>query len=203
MDAAPTGDEHPTPLSPADRRRLLADLTVQLDEFGRLVGALVELARGAQPAVAPVPVQLDDLVATAVDRARAFAGPEQRIDLRSTPIVVPGEADRLERAVANLLDNAVKYGRGAPIDVRVDRDGHMHATVTVRDHGPGIPDDHLAHVFERFYRAPDARGAPGSGLGLSIVAQVVEAHAGTVEAAAAGGGGTAVTMRLPAAPTDG
>lgn len=203
MDAAPAGDADPTPLSPADRRRLLADLTVQLDEFGRLVGALVELARGAQPAVAPVPVQLDDLVATAVDRARAFAGPEQRIDLRSTPVVVPGEADRLERAVANMLDNAVKYGRGAPIDVRVDRDGHMHATVTVRDHGSGIPDEHLAHVFERFYRSPDARDAPGSGLGLSIVAQVIEAHAGTVEAVTADGGGTAVTMRLPAAPTDG
>jgi two-component system, OmpR family, sensor histidine kinase MprB len=203
MDAAPAEDADPTPLSPADRRQLLADLTVQLDEFGRLVGALVELARGAQPAVATVPVQLDDLVATAVDRARAFAGPDQRIDLVTTPVTVRGEADRLERAVANLLDNAVKYGRSAPIDVRVGRDGRAHAIVTVRDHGPGIPAEHLPQVFDRFYRAPDARDAPGSGLGLSIVAQVVEAHAGRVEAVAADGGGTAVTMQLPADATDG
>ncbi|HSJ45336.1 MAG TPA: hypothetical protein VK923_11700 [Euzebyales bacterium] len=88
MDAAPAQDAGPTPLSPADRRQLLADLTIQLDEFSRLVGALVELARGAQPAVATVQVQLDDLVATAVDRARAFAGPDQRIDLVTTPVTV-------------------------------------------------------------------------------------------------------------------
>lgn len=157
----------------------------------------------AVPALAREASESDDLVAMAVDRARAYAGPEQRIDLHSTPVVVPGEADRLERAVANLLDNAVKYGRGAPIDVRVDRDGQAHATVTVRDHGPGIPEEHLPHVFERFYRAPEARDAAGSGLGLSIVAQVVEAHAGTVEAVAAHGGGTTVTVRLPAATTDG
>jgi two-component system sensor histidine kinase MprB len=119
------------------------------------------------------------------------------------PITIHGEADRLERAVTNLLDNAVKYGQGAPIGVRVDRDAAGDAVVTVRDRGPGIAAPHAPHVFERFYRAPEARDAPGSGLGLAIVAQVVDAHGGRVEASAADGGGTVVTMQLPPAPTDG
>jgi two-component system sensor histidine kinase MprB len=198
MDAAPTGEVDRAPLDPGDRRRLLADLTVQLDEFGRLVAAVVELARGAQPAVAVGRVQLDELVATAVDRARAFAGPDQAIDLDASPVAVPGQADRLERVVMNLLDNAIKYGAGAPIDVRVARNDTM-AVVSVRDRGPGIAPEHLPHVFERFYRAPDARGVHGSGLGLSIVAQAVAAHGGQIDASAASDGGTIMTVRLPGA----
>ncbi|MGH8905694.1 MAG: sensor histidine kinase [Egibacteraceae bacterium] len=190
-------------LSPADRRRLMDDLTVQLDEFGRLVAALVELTRGARPARATTAVRLDELVEAAADRARAFAGDAQRIHVRAEPVVVHGEADRLDRAVVNLLDNAVKYGAREPIEVEVTHrpaDGHRHgtATVSVRDHGPGIAPEHMPHVFERFYRAPSARAAPGSGLGLAIVAQVAEAHGGRVRAANAEGGGTLMTFELPA-----
>ncbi len=193
-------------LSPADRRRLLDDLTVQLDEFGRLVAALVELARGAQPARATTAVRLDELVEAAADRARAFAGDAQRIEVRTEPVTVHGEADRLDRAVANLLDNAVKYGACEPIEVQVTHvpaDGRRlgTATVSVRDHGSGIASSHLPHVFERFYRAPSARATPGSGLGLAIVAQVAEAHGGRVTAANAEGGGTLMTFELPATGT--
>ena len=191
-------------LSAVDRRHLLDDLTVQLGEFGRLVSALVELARGAQPATVTAPVRLDELVEEAADRARAFAGDGQKITVWTTPVVVPGESDRLDRAVANLLDNAVKYGAGHPVTVEAsvrvdDPHGEQVAKVSVRDNGSGIAADDLPRVFERFYRAPAARGAPGSGLGLAIVKQVIEAHGGTVRAAAAMGGGTVVTVELPGA----
>jgi two-component system sensor histidine kinase MprB len=204
LDASATDAASGDVLSHADRRRLLDDLTVQLDEFGRLVGALVELTRGARPSTAVTRVRLDEVVDAAVDRARAFAGPDQRIALDADPVTVDGDAERIDRAVANLLDNAVKYGRGQPIDVRVDRPaGGAAARVVVRDRGPGIPDEHRGRVFERFYRAPETRDAPGSGLGLAIVAQVAEAHGGAVDAAPADGDGTVLTLRLPASAIDG
>jgi two-component system, OmpR family, sensor histidine kinase MprB len=191
-------------LSGVDRRRLLDDLTVQLDEFGRLVSALVELARGEQPAKATTSVRLDELVEDVTDRMRTFAADEGPITVVSEPVTVRGESDRLERAVANLVDNAVKYGGGTPITVEVglrtsERNGGTGevAVVRVRDRGPGIAAEHLPHVFERFYRAPAARDAPGSGLGLSIVRQVVQAHGGRVHAGTPADGGTVVTLELP------
>ena len=177
-------------LDAADRRALVADVVLQLEEFGRLVSALVELARGEQPVRATVPLRLDELVAGVVERSRRFAG-AGRVLLDARPTVVDGEADRLERAVANLVDNALKYGQG-PVEVSV-RDHR----VVVRDHGPGIAQEHLPHVFDRFYRAPEARSAPGSGLGLSIVRQAVEAHGGQVTAANHPDGGAVFTITLP------
>ena len=98
----------------------------------------------------------------------------------------------IERAVANLLDNAAKWSPpGGEVEVTV-RDGN----VVVRDHGPGIEDEDIPHVFDRFYRARSARGLPGSGLGLAIVRQVAEAHGGAVAAERAEGGGTRMTLRL-------
>ena len=92
--------------------------------------------------------------------------------------MVRGVPSTIERAVSNLLDNAAKWSPpGGEIEVTV-RDGEL----TVRDHGPGIDADDLPFVFDRFYRAPSARGMPGSGLGLAIVRQVAEAHGGTVTA---------------------
>ena len=100
---------------------------------------------------------------------------------------------RLDRAVSNLLDNAAKWSPpGGQIEVRV-RDGE----VAVRDHGPGIDDADLPYVFDRFYRAPAARGLPGSGLGLAIVRQVAESHGGAVAAERANGGGARMSLRLP------
>jgi two-component system sensor histidine kinase MprB len=100
--------------------------------------------------------------------------------------------------VRNLLDNAVKWGPpGKPIEIVV-RDGE----VRVRDHGPGISDEDLPHVFDRFYRAPSSRGTPGSGLGLAIVRQVAEAHQGSAVAEAAEGGGARLRLRLPALISD-
>ena len=104
---------------------------------------------------------------------------------------VHGVPSTIERAVGNLLDNAAKWSPGGEVEVGV-QDG----TVIVRDHGPGIYDEDLPHVFDRFYRARAARGLPGSGLGLAIVRQVATAHGGAVVAEHADGGGTRVTLRL-------
>ena len=107
-----------------------------------------------------------------------------------------GVARRLDRAVANLLDNAAKFGGdGALIDVRLDATG----TLSVRDNGPGVPADALPHVFGRFYRAEEARALPGSGLGLAIVKQFAESHGGRVSLRNADGGGTVAELRLPPA----
>jgi two-component system, OmpR family, sensor histidine kinase MprB len=103
---------------------------------------------------------------------------------------VVGAPPRLDRAVANLLENAAKWS--AHVEVRIE-DGEL----LVRDHGPGILEADRAHIFDRFYRAASARGRPGSGLGLAIVRQVAESHGGTVVAEAADGGGAVLRLRLP------
>ena len=113
--------------------------------------------------------------------------------MAAEPTIVRGTRARLARAVGNLLDNAVKW---SPPDGAVEVEVH-EGSVIVRDHGPGIAEPDLPHVFDRFYRAPSARGLPGSGLGLAIVKHVADAHGGTVAAERADGGGTLMRLRLP------
>jgi two-component system sensor histidine kinase MprB len=181
-------------LSEADRTRLIDDLTGQLAELGVLVGNLVDLAREEEPAVDAHELRLDELVGEAVDRARRRAG-EGEIEATLEPCLVHGVDERLDRAVQNLLDNAIKWSPpGEVVQVQVTGEGE----VEVRDRGPGIAQADLPHVFDRFYRAPGARGTPGSGLGLAIVRQIAEAHGGTVVAERAPGGGTIMRLRLPA-----
>ena len=179
-------------LAEADRRRLVRDVVGQLEELTVLVGDLVELARDGEEEQLEEDVRLEEIVADAVERARR-RHPEREFELDLQPTVVRGAAARLDRAVTNLLDNAAKWSPpGAPVEVAVG-DGE----VVVRDHGPGIADEDLPFVFDRFYRAPSARASPGSGLGLAIVRQVAEAHRGQVHAERAGGGGACLRLRLP------
>jgi two-component system sensor histidine kinase MprB len=100
--------------------------------------------------------------------------------------------ETLDRALGNLLDNAAKW---SPADEQVEV-SVQNGEVVVRDHGPGIDEEDLPYVFDRFYRAPSARGMPGSGLGLAIVRQVAQAHGGTVVAERAEDGGTIMRFRL-------
>jgi two-component system, OmpR family, sensor histidine kinase MprB len=178
-------------LPAGERGRLLADVVEQLDELTALIGELMVLARGEQPAAEPEDIRLDLLTAEAVERIhRNRSGVTFATDLEES--IVHGVPATIERAVGNLLDNAAKWSPpGGTVEITV-RDGQL----TVRDHGPGIDDADLPHVFDRFYRAPSARGMPGSGLGLAIVQQVAEAHGGEVVAERAEGGGTRVTLRL-------
>lgn len=181
-------------LAETDRRDLIADVVLQLDEFGGLVSGLVELARGDRPVTTPTDVPLHEVVERVVARARAFAPEGTDITVGTEATVVRGEEDRIERAVANLIDNAIKYGGAAPIEV-----GVAEGAVSVRDHGPGISEEHRPHIFDRFYRAPETRSAPGSGLGLSIVKQIVESHDGTVVVQFPEDGGVRFTVSFPTA----
>jgi len=183
-------------LDAADRADLIRDVVTQLEEFGGLVTGLVELACGARPVRAATPIALDELVQQVAAKARAFAGQTTPIVVEAQPTTVMGEGDQLNRAVSNLIDNAVKYGAGTAVRISVGR-----GTVTVQDGGPGIDPSDLPHLFDRFYRAPSARAAAGSGLGLAIVHQVAESHRGTVHAANAEGGGAIFTLTLPEAPS--
>lgn len=172
-----------------DHRRLLADLGEQLEEFGRLVDGLVELARGEQPPASPAPVRMDELVAEAA-HAIGRDHPDAGFALTLTPWTVVGDRARLERAVRNLLLNAVVHG-GGDVEVAVT-DGQLR----VRDHGPGIAEADRDRVLARFYRAPEARSRPGSGLGLAIVEQVARTHGGTIHLEPAEDGGTVARLTL-------
>ncbi|HKF14353.1 MAG TPA: ATP-binding protein [Gaiellaceae bacterium] len=178
-------------LDPVERRRLLDDVVEQIGEMTTLIAELIELARGDQLPAEPEDVRLDLVAEAAVERARRDRpGVTFNTDLRES--VVRGVPSSLERAIANVLDNAAKWSPpGGAVELSVD-----HGTVTVRDRGPGISDADLPYVFDRFYRSASARTLPGSGLGLAIVRQVAEAHGGTVAAERAEGGGTRVTLHL-------
>jgi two-component system sensor histidine kinase MprB len=160
-----------------------------------LIEELVELARGDAQVSQHEPVRLDEIAREAVAVAARRTDREFRFE--HEPTVVSGAPPELTRAISNLLDNAVKWsGPDDPIEVSV-----AAGVCSVRDYGAGIAPQDLPHVFDRFYRAADARTLPGSGLGLAIVRQVAEAHHGTVTAEAAPGGGTIVAIRLPLIPT--
>ncbi len=178
-----------------ERERLLTDVVDQLGEMTTLIAELIELARGEQQPGEPEDVRLDLVAANAVERVRRNRpGISFKTELEES--LVHGVPASLERAVANLLDNAAKW---SPADGEVEvavSDG----TVSVRDYGPGIDEEDLPYVFDRFYRARSARGMAGSGLGLAIVRQVAEAHGGNVVAERAEGGGTRMTLRLNGAP---
>jgi two-component system sensor histidine kinase MprB len=178
-------------LPAGERERLLTDVVEQLTEMTTLIAELIDLARGEQQMEEPEEVRLDLVASEAVERARRNR-PAVMFSTDFQESTVQGVHSTIERAVANLLDNAAKWSPpGAEVEVAV-RDG----AITVRDHGPGIDEEDLPHVFDRFYRSRSARGRPGSGLGLAIVRQVAVAHGGEVVAERADGGGTRMTLRL-------
>jgi len=181
---------------PAEERgRLLSDVVEQLGEMTTLIAELIELARAEQQTAESEDVRLDLLAADAIERARRNR-PGVVFSAALDESVVHGVPGTIERAIGNLLDNAAKWSpAGAKVEVEV-REGQ----VTVRDHGPGIAEEDLPYVFDRFYRARSARGMPGSGLGLAIVRQVAEAHGGDVLAERAEDGGTRMVLRLGRAP---
>jgi len=180
-------------IDPAERRRLVADVTEELEEMTGLVGDIVELAREpGGDGIARRDVALDELTRDAIERAERRAR-GLSFEPKIEPSIVHADPQRLGRAISNLLDNARKWSPpGGTIEVSVSG-----GRVSVRDHGPGFPDGDLHKVFDRFWRADEARGTPGSGLGLAIVQRVAEEHGGTAEAANAPGGGAVVSLELP------
>jgi two-component system sensor histidine kinase MprB len=178
-------------LPPEDREQLIRDVIDQLGEMTELIGELTELARGQEQAEPLEEVRLD-LVAEEAIRRTTRNHPETPIEASLQPWTMVGQPASLERAIGNLLDNAAKWSpAGSPVEVRL-----AGGELTVRDHGPGIAEEDVPHVFERFYRATSARSMPGSGLGLAIVQQVAEAHHGSVAVEDAPGGGALVRLQL-------
>jgi two-component system sensor histidine kinase MprB len=179
------------------RARILDDLDGELRGLTGLVDELVELATDSYDEEPAAPLALDQLTERVAARTRRRTG--RHVTVSAEPCEVLGQQRSLERAVANLLDNAVKFSpEGTPVEITV-RAGR----VEVRDHGPGIAAEDLPRVFDRFYRSLAARSQPGSGLGLAIVRHIAEAHDGSAFASNHPAGGATVGIELPvvAAPT--
>ncbi len=181
-------------LPDAHRAEIMNDVQAQLQELTTLVGDLVELARDEPLRRDPEPGDFAEVVNHAVERVRLRA-PGVEFNTTIEPWMVFGEPQLLERAVTNLLDNSAKWSPpGGTVHVRLHE-----GVLTVSDEGPGIAEDDLPHIFDRFYRSDEARTLPGSGLGLSIVRRAADRHGGSVEAQSPKTGGALFTLRIPGA----
>jgi two-component system sensor histidine kinase MprB len=181
-----------------ERQGLQEAIIAELDELTQLVADVVELARGSAPSEHTEAIELDRIVRRSVSRTQRRA-PQLEFGLELEPTVIVNVPDRVTRAVTNVIDNARKW---SPPDGRIEvllRDGVLR----VRDHGPGFNAQDLPRVFDRFYRAEEARRMPGSGLGLAIVKQAAEAHGGFAEAANAPDGGAVLRVSFGAATRPG
>lgn len=184
-------DENAGMLPTGARREILRDIAAQLAEFTSLISDLVQLTRNEEGSSLK-PVDLRDVVVAALERARR-RGPGIEFDVSLNSHFLIGEPEQLERAVTNLLDNAVKFSPpGGTIQVVMEGD-----LLRICDEGPGIAEDDLPHIFDRFFRSEKARNTPGTGLGLSIVAQTVARHHGWVRASRPPSGGAEFTVWLP------
>lgn len=175
------------------RSEILDDVSAQLGEFSALVGDLVALTRDDHLQRPHELLDLSEVVEAALERAQR-RGPMITFNAILDETHVLGDASTLERAITNLLDNAIKF---SPVSGTIDvvlEDG----VLTIVDEGPGIAEDDLPHIFDRFYRSDQARNTPGTGLGLSIVDHTAKAHGGSVRAGNQPGKGAKFTLRLPA-----
>jgi two-component system OmpR family sensor kinase len=185
---------------PAEVGRAMARIEAESARMGGLVDDLLMLARVDEVREpAREPLDLRELLEDARDDARA-AAPDRAISLTPTgPVAIEADGDALRRVFANLLRNAVVHTPGGtPIEIYLELTDAW-ATVSVRDHGPGLPPGDPNAVFERFWRDSASRGRDdgGAGLGLAIVAAVVNAHGGTVDASNPTAGGALLIVRLP------
>jgi signal transduction histidine kinase len=178
---------------PADSRWPAELLIADVTRLRRLVDDLLEISRldaGAE-SVHAEPVDLRALVGATVE-ARGWNG---RVRLDGDGLSLTSDPRRLERIVGNLVDNALEHG-GKEVAIRIGREGEAVA-VEIADDGPGIPPEHLPHIFERFYKADEARSGGGTGLGLAIARENAHLLGGEIDVSSAPGEGTRFTLRLP------
>ncbi|MEY3617653.1 MAG: hypothetical protein RL726_351, partial [Actinomycetota bacterium] len=173
------------------RAQILADIDRDTTELSNLVEEVVAVAADRHTSELPEPVRLSEAVERVVNKARRRTSLD--IVVVADESIVMVRPALLERAISNLIDNALKFDDSeSPIDVSVSS-----GTITVSDRGPGIPEADLPIIFERFHRSVASRTLPGSGLGLSIVAEFAAAHGGSVLARNRVGGGAEVGFTLP------
>jgi len=190
-------------VDPEDQERFLSTIALEAERLGRLANDLLTLQR-IEGATGELPLRQVDLRLCA-DRAAAMLEPllEDRdvtLTVNGRAPLVLGDQDRLQQVVLNLVDNASRIvGQGGHVQVELTGEGDR-AVLSVIDDGPGIPDEDLPRLFDRFYRADSsrARSKGGAGLGLAIVRAIVTAHGGRIEAANRPGGGARMTVVLPA-----
>jgi two-component system, OmpR family, sensor histidine kinase MprB len=192
------------PLPEQEMVDLRADVIAQIEELSTLVGDLVDLTRDDAGEVVHEPVDVSEIIDRCLERVRRRRN-DIEFDVDVTPWQVYGDPAGLSRAVLNLMDNAAKWSpSGETVGVRLRQLDPSHAELVVSDHGPGIPAQERALVFERFFRSTAARAMAGSGLGLAIVKQVVLNHGGAlrVEDTVPGGQppGTSIYVLLPGRP---
>lgn len=179
------------PTDPEERQQVLVELVGQIERLSTLVADLIDLARDEEATLPIEDVRLDEVVADAITDVRGRY-PRVRFEAVLEDTTVRGVRPRIARAVTNLLDNAGKWSPAGGV-VEVTAQG---GEVSVRDHGPGVAPEDAPRVFDRFWRASNARSLPGSGLGLSIVKQVAESHGGSVVLEQPTGGGARFRLRL-------
>ena len=180
------------PIDGTASAEIFSDVQAQIEEMSTLVGDLVELAREEPLPRGPEPGDFAIVVERAIERVRRRS-PGATFSVELEPWEFFGEPHLLERAVTNLLDNAVKW---SPLDGEIGirlRAGELSVT----DQGPGIAANDLPHVFERFYRSAEARTMPGSGLGLAIAKRAAERHGGSVAVSSVHGSGSEFRMSIP------
>jgi two-component system sensor histidine kinase MprB len=178
-----------------ERAEVVADVIDDIDELTALLGELVDLASDLTAAEPSEPVSLGDVARAVAERAERRSG--RSVSVEGDGSMIQGRPRQLERAVTNLVDNAIKYSQpDTPIDIEVTA-----STVTVRDRGRGIPPGDLHRVFDRFYRALEVRSEQGSGLGLAIVDEIVRSHHGDVFARNRDDGGAEVGFTVPSGST--
>jgi signal transduction histidine kinase len=190
---------------PDDLRHTITVVKRASDRMARLVDDLLALARRQEPTLEHEPVDLGAAVAEASDDFVVPAAARNIVlDRAIAPdVIVIGDRDALKRAVANLLDNAVRLApAGSRIRLATGGEGDR-AWIAVADEGPGIAPEDQPHVFDRFWRADKARSRAdgGTGLGLAIVRQIAESHGGQVRLQSKPGVGSSFVIWLPVAPT--
>jgi two-component system phosphate regulon sensor histidine kinase PhoR len=193
------------PEDPAEARRFLAIVNRQADRLDAIISDLLALSR-LEKDTESGGVEVDNLpVLPVLERIRRDLAVRDADGAGRLTVACPGDMRAamnpalIEQAVTNLVDNALKYGEpGAPVTIDVEQRGGMVA-IQVRDEGPGIAPEHLARIFERFYRVDKARSRTlgGTGLGLAIVKHIAQAHRGGVTAASEPGRGSTFTITLP------
>nr|WP_153390760.1 HAMP domain-containing sensor histidine kinase [Pseudomonas sp. FSL R10-1350] len=184
---------------PEEREKLWPRLTRECDRLESLISEILALARVDADQASAEPIELNPLLAT-VQKDASLAAPEQRVQLNAEPdLSISGWPTMIERAVDNLLRNAQRFNPPEqPIELTAQRSGD-HIAISVRDHGPGVAKEYLAHLGEPFFRAP-GQTAAGHGLGLAIARRAAERHGGRLLLDNHPQGGFVATLELPLEP---